>query len=449
MSSIIVQKFGGSCVADPARIKRVAERVAATRDAGQDVVVVVSAMGDTTDRLLNMAQDVSPRAPDREMDTLLASGEQASMALVAMAIADLGRPALSLSGSAAGIITDGAHGRARIVTVLPDRVRAALKEGIIVIVAGFQGVSRDTRDVTTLGRGGSDTTAVALAAALGARVCEIYTDVDGVHTADPRLVPQARVLTHICYEQMLELAVSGARVLMPRAVECARRYNVPLVVRSLSGHSGTRIASVPGGLSEGPMERPAISGVAHDLDIARMTVSGPAMAPGAAAAVLRALAADAVAVDMLVQNRAGKGDSLDLSFVLTRRDVRVADASLDRVHGTAGIDGWACDERVGKVSLVGVGVSSHPRVPATFFSALADADAAVMSAVASDTRLAAVCERAAVPRAVAAIHNAFSLERCEQDSVARDRGVVSAAMSECPQPFQVPEVISTLARTSR
>ncbi|MEA2617036.1 MAG: aspartate kinase [Chloroflexota bacterium] len=434
--NIIVQKYGGSCVADPARIKQVAERVVVTRDSGEGVVVVVSAMGDTTDRLLGLARDVSSRAPDREVDTLLASGEQASMALLAMAIADRGRRALSLSGSAAGIITDGSHGRARIVTVVPDRVRAALNEGVIVIVAGFQGLAQDTRDVTTLGRGGSDTTAVALAAALGARVCEIYTDVDGVHTADPRLVPQARMLSQISYDQMLELAANGARVLMPRAVECARRYNVPLHIRSLSGRPGTSITSAPVEPAGGPVERPAISGVAHDLDMARMTVSGLARVPGAAAAVLRALADDAIAVDMLIQSVASSGAGLELSFVLARRDVRVAGASLERLCGEGRLDGWACDERVGKVSLVGVGVCSHPWVSAHFFGALEDAGVGVMSAAASETRVAAVCEDTAVPKAVTAIHDAFSLDRFEQEPTVRELAVLSAAGSGCSEPLR-------------
>jgi aspartate kinase len=444
--NIIVQKYGGTCLADPARIRRVAERVVATRDSGQDVVVVVSAMGDTTDRLLGLARDVSTTAPDREVDTLLASGEQASMALLAMAITDRGRPAISLTGSAAGIITDGSHGRARILTIIPDRIRAALNEGVIVIVAGFQGLAQDTRDVTTLGRGGSDTTAVALAAALGARVCEIYTDVDGVHTADPRLVPGARMLSRISYDQMMELAANGAKVLMPRAVECARRYNVPIHLRSLSGRTGTWITSAPGELSEGPLERPALSGVAHDLDLARITVSGQVRAPGAAAAVLRALAVDAVAVDMLQSVSTGGG--LGLSFVVARRDLRAARASLDRVCGSGGIDRWSSDERVGRVSLVGVGVASHPRVAATFLDALEEAGVGVTSLAVSETRVAAICEDAAVPAAVSAVHRA-SFEPCTEESPRCGLTDLSAATSASSEPLQVPGIVTTRAVSSR
>jgi aspartate kinase len=424
--NLIVQKYGGTCVADPACMKRVAERVALSREAGHDVVVVVSAMGDTTDRLLDLARLVSSSVSDRELDTLLASGEQTSMALLAMAIADRGWPALSLSGSAAGVITDGSHGRARIISVAPARVRAALDEGVVVIVAGFQGVARTTRDITTLGRGGSDTTAVALAVALGAQCCEIYTDVDGVHTADPRLVPQARRLGRLSYDQMLELAANGAKVLMPRAVECARRYSMPIHVRSLSSQTGTWITNVPGGPAEGPVvECPAISGVAHDVGLARITVGGGLRAPGPVAPVLRALAEDAIAVDMLSQSVSDTSAGvIELSFVLARCDVRAAGASLNSVRAAGGIETWSCDDRVGRISLVGVGVSSHPRVPATFFSALENAGVGAISVATSETRVAAVCEVTAVPVAVAAVHDAFSLGWCDPEP---DAGELTAA----------------------
>ncbi|MDX6244939.1 MAG: aspartate kinase, partial [Frankiales bacterium] len=299
---LVVQKYGGSSVADAERIKRVAERIADARRDGNDVVVVVSAMGDETDRLLDLAKEISPVPPPRELDMLLTAGERVSMALLAMAIANLGFEARSFTGSQAGVITDSSHGKARIIDVTPGRIRQALDDGYVVIVAGFQGVSQDTKEITTLGRGGSDTTAVALAAALGAEVCEIYTDVDGVYTADPRIVPTARRLDVISYEEMLEMAASGAKVLMLRCVEYARRYGVPVVVRSsFSNKPGTLVTHS----SEVPVEQAIISGVAHDRSEAKITVVAVPDKPGEAAHIFRTIADAELNIDMVVQNVSG------------------------------------------------------------------------------------------------------------------------------------------------
>ncbi|MGI8532887.1 MAG: aspartate kinase, partial [Geodermatophilaceae bacterium] len=298
--ALVVQKYGGSSVADAERIKRVAERIVATRREGHSVVVVVSAMGDTTDELLELAQRVSPMPPGREMDMLLTAGERISMALLAMAISTLGFQARSFTGSQAGVITTGVHGKARIIDVTPGRIRAALDDGAIAIVAGFQGVSQDTKDITTLGRGGSDTTAVALGAALQADVCEIYTDVDGVYTADPRIVRNARRLDSVTYEEMLELAACGAKILMLRCVEYARRYGIPVRVRSsFSQLPGTLVS---GSMEDLPVEQAIISGVAHDRSEAKVTVVGVPDKPGEAAALFRALADAEINIDMIVQN---------------------------------------------------------------------------------------------------------------------------------------------------
>jgi len=329
---LVVQKYGGSSVADAERIKRVAERIVATRREGNSVVVVVSAMGDTTDDLLDLAQRVSPMPPGREMDMLLTAGERISMALLAMAISTLGFEARSFTGSQAGVITTSAHGRARIIDVTPGRIQAALDEGAIAIVAGFQGVSQDTKDITTLGRGGSDTTAVALAAALRADVCEIYTDVDGVYTADPRIVRNARLLDTVTYEEMLELAACGAKILMLRCVEYARRYGIPVRVRSsFSQLPGTLVS---GSMEDLPVEQAIIAGVAHDRSEAKVTVVGVPDKPGEAAAIFRALADAEINIDMIVQNvSAAATGRTDISFTLPVSDGPAAIAALHKVQG--------------------------------------------------------------------------------------------------------------------
>src|ERR1700754_1715300 len=325
--ALVVQKYGGSSVSDAERIKRVAERIVANRKAGDDVVVVVSAMGDTTDELMELANQVSPLPPGRELDMLLTSGERISMALLAMAIHNLGYEARSYTGSQAGAITTSAHGRARIIDVTPGRLRSALDEGYIAIVAGFQGVSQDTKDITTLGRGGSDTTAVALAAALHADVCEIYSDVDGVFSADPRIVPNARKLDTITYEEMLEMAACGAKILMLRCVEYGRRYDVPIHVRSsFSNRPGT---TVTGSMEDLSMEQAIISGVAHDRSEAKVTVVGVPDKPGQAATLFTALADAGINLDMIVQNVSTRGSgSTDVSFTLPKSEGGLASTAL-------------------------------------------------------------------------------------------------------------------------
>jgi aspartate kinase len=403
--ALVVQKYGGSSVADAERIKRVAERIVMTRRDGHDVVVVVSAMGDTTDDLIDLANQVSPLPPPREMDMLLTSGERISMALLAMAIANLGLEARSFTGSQAGIITDAVHGRARILDVTPGRIRDALDGGHIVIVAGFQGVSADSKDITTLGRGGSDTTAVALAAALGAEVCEIYTDVDGVYTADPRIVPSAQKLTHVTYEEMLELAASGAKVLALRSVEYARNHAMPIHVRSsYTGAVGTWITG------EGSMEQPIISGVAHDVSEAKVTVVGVPDKPGEAAAIFRAVADAQVNIDMIVQNvsQAATGRT-DISFTLPKTDGAHAMSVLDKIQDEIGFETLLYDDHIGKVSLVGAGMKTHPGVSARMFTALAEANVNLEMISTSSIRISVVCRDHDVPVAVRAIHEAFDL----------------------------------------
>jgi aspartate kinase len=401
---LVVQKYGGSSVSDAERIKRVAERIVATRKDGHDVCVVVSAMGDTTDELLDLAQQVSPLPPGRELDMLLTAGERISMALLAMAIQSLGLSARSFTGSQAGVITDSSHGRARIIDVTPGRITEAIAKGHIAIVAGFQGVSQDTKDITTLGRGGSDTTAVALAAALGAEVCEIYSDVDGVYSADPRIVPNARHQPTVSYEEMLELAASGAKILHLRCVEYARRYNVPLVVRSsFSTNPGTLITG------DIPVEQAIISGVAHDLTEARVTVVGVPDKPGEAAAIFRAVADAEVNIDMIVQNVSGATDRTDISFTLPKSDLATAMASLSKLQAAVGFEQLLSDEHIGKVSLVGAGMKSHPGVTATFFEALAKAGINAEAISTSEIRISVVCRDTSVPVAVRAIHDAFEL----------------------------------------
>ena len=409
----MVQKYGGSSVANAELIKRVAERIVATRRDGNEVVVVVSAMGDTTDELRDLAEQVTPMPPARELDMLLTSGERISMALLAMAIASLGHDARSFTGSQAGIITDSAHGNAKIIDITPGRIRDALGKGRIAIVAGFQGVSQDTKDVTTLGRGASDTTAVALAAALGADRCEIYTDVDGVFTADPRIVPNARHLPTVSYEEMLELAASGAKVLHLRCVEYARRHGVAVVVRSsYSTKPGTTITG------EGGMEQAIISGVAHDTSEAKVTVVGVPDKPGEAANIFDAMAGAEVNIDMIVQNVSAASTNLtDISFTVPHSDGPAALAALEKIRGRVGFERLLFDEHVGKVSLVGAGMRTHPGVSATFFRALADAGVNVEIISTSEIRISVLCRDVDVPVAVRSVHDAFGLGTDEIEAV--------------------------------
>ena len=408
--ALMVQKYGGSSVADADGIKRVAQRIVATRKAGHSVVVAVSAMGDTTDELMDLATQVSPLPQGRELDMLLTAGERISMALLAMAIANLGLEGRSFTGSQAGVITDSAHGRARIIDVTPGRIRSALDEGAIPIVAGFQGVSQQGKDITTLGRGGTDTTAVALAAALGADVCEIYTDVDGVFTADPRIVPAARQIPRISYEEMLEMAACGAKVLMLRCVEYARRYDIPIHVRSsFSNKTGTWVTSVSGAEGE-PMEQPIISGVAHDPGEAKITVVGVPDKVGEAARIFRAIAGASINIDMIVQNvSAAATGRTDISFTLPRDDGQAAMTALRNLQDEAGFDSLLYDDRIGKISLIGAGMRSHPGVSATLFGALADAGVNIEMISTSEIRISVVVDESDVPAAVEAAHSAFGL----------------------------------------
>jgi len=413
---LVVQKYGGSSVADAERIKRVAERIVATKKDGNDVVVVVSAMGDTTDELIDLAQQIVPVPSGREYDMLLTAGERISMALLAMAINSLGYKAESFTGSQAGVLTTSVHGKARIVNITPGRVENSVAEGNIAIVAGFQGVSPDTKDITTLGRGGSDTTAVALAAALKADVCEIYTDVDGVYTADPRIVPNAKRLDAVTYEEMLELAASGAKILHLRSVEYGRRYSVPIHVRSsFSTKAGTIVS---GSIEELAVEQAIISGVAHDRSEVKVTVVGVPDKPGEAAAIFRELAAAEINIDMIVQNISTGGTGrTDVSFTLPATDGPAALAALGKVKGAVGFSDVLYDDHVGKLSLVGAGMRSHPGVSATFFSALADAGVNVEMISTSEIRISVVCRDTDLDVAVRAVHDAFELGSSEEEAV--------------------------------
>jgi aspartate kinase len=407
---MVVQKYGGSSVADADGIKRVAQRIVAARKAGNSVVVVVSAMGDTTDELRDLANQVSPAPPGRELDMLLTAGERISMALLAMAIANLGLEARSFTGSQAGVITDSTHGKARIIDITPGRIQAALDDGAIPIVAGFQGVSQTTKDITTLGRGASDTTAVALAAALGANYCEIFTDVDGVFTADPRIVPGARQLLRISYEEMLEMAACGAKVLMLRCVEYARRYRMPIHVRSsFSNREGTWV--IDAGQAEGEaMEQAIISGVAQDRGEAKITVVGVPDKVGEAARIFRAIAEAGINIDMIVQNiSAAATGRTDISFTLPRDDGHAAMTRLGQLQAEVGFDSLLYDDRIGKVSVIGAGMRSHPGVSATFFGALAEAGVNIEMISTSEIRISVVVDQNDVDVAVTAAHEAFDL----------------------------------------
>jgi aspartate kinase len=418
--ALVVQKYGGSSVADAEGIKRVAKRIVATKQAGNQVVVVVSAMGDTTDELMDLANGVSPAPPGRELDMLLTSGERISMALLAMAIATLGMEARSFTGSQAGVITDDVHGRARIIDVTPGRISSAIAEGAIPIVAGFQGVSQNTKDITTLGRGGSDTTAVALAAALSADVCEIYTDVDGVFTEDPRLVPGARRIPRITYEEMLEMAACGAKVLIPRCVEYARRYNLPIHVRSsFSDKIGTWVSGHAGDESEGAgMEQAIISGVAHDRSEGKITVVGVPDKVGSAASIFGIVAEAGVNIDMIVQNVSAIATGrTDISFTLPGADGQKTLETLRAAQEKIGFQELLYDDRIGKVSLIGAGMRSHPGVSAKFFAALAEAGVNIQMITTSEIRISVVVSQGDVDNAVNATHRAFDLEADEVEAV--------------------------------
>ncbi|MEL7976438.1 aspartate kinase [Isoptericola sp. F-RaC21] len=426
--ALVVQKYGGSSVSDAHSIKRVAKRIAAAKRAGNDVVVVVSAMGDTTDELLDLAGQITPLPPQRELDILLTSGERISMSLLAMAITNLGVKAKSFTGQQAGLITDAVHGRARLVDVVPHRIRETLEKGQVAIVAGFQGVS-SSNDVTTLGRGGSDTTAVALAAGLEADVCEIYTDVDGVFTADPRIVPSARKIDRVTYEEMLELAASGAKVLALRAVEYARRYDVPVHVRSsFSNTTGTLVTGTHGDAidpnapegeqEEAPMEAPIISGVAHDRSEAKITVVGVPDKPGTAARIFEVVAGAGANIDMIVQNVSAAHTGLtDISFTLPHADSPTTLAALNALQDELGFASLQYDDQIGKLSLVGAGMKSHPGVSARLFGALRDAGINIEMISTSEIRISVVTREDALDDAVRAIHTAFDLDSADGEAV--------------------------------
>jgi len=406
--SLVVQKFGGSSVANAESILRVARRIVATKELGHNVVVAVSAMGDTTDDLVDLAHSITDRPDPREMDMLLTTGERISMALLAMAIKSLGVDARSFTGSQAGMMTDSQHGAARIVDVTPDRVREALDDGAVAIVAGFQGFNRDSRDITTLGRGGSDTTAVALAAALNADVCEIYTDVDGVFTADPRIVPKAHKVDVVTFEEMLELAAAGAKVLHIRAVEYARRHGVTLHVRSsFADKQGTLVVTERGE----NMEEPIITGVAGDLSVAKVTVIGVPDVPGKAAQIFTLVAETGANIDMIVQNvSVAKTGLTDISFTLPRSE---GDAVVSRLQSSQADIGFAdvvFDDNIGKLSVVGGGMRTNAGVSAQLFTALFDAGINMEMISTSEIRISVVTRADELTRAMEAVHTAFGLD---------------------------------------
>ena len=414
---LIVQKYGGSSVADAEGMKRVAARIVASKRDGNQVVVVVSAMGDTTDELIDLANQITPIPTGRELDMLLTAGERISMALLAMAISNLGHEARSFTGSQAGVITDSAHGRARIIDVTPGRIQEALEEGAIAIVAGFQGISQDTKDVTTLGRGGSDTTAVALAAALDADVCEIYTDVDGVFSADPRVVPAARKLKTVTYDEMLELAASGAKVLHLRCVEYARRYDLPIHVRSsFTTNEGTWVVkNHPEG---GNMEQAIISGIAHDKTEAKITIVGVPDRTGVAARIFQAIADADINIDMIVQNVSAAATGLtDISFTLPKAEGANASKILKAIQGEVGFVSIQYDDQIGKLSLVGAGMRSHPGVTATFFAAMSEAGVNIEMISTSEIRISIICRESDLDGAVKAAHTAFELDADQIEAV--------------------------------
>jgi len=400
---LVVQKYGGTSVGDPDRIRAVAAHIARTRSAGHDVIVVVSAMAKTTDDLARLASQVSPEPHPRELDMLLTSGERISIALLCMAITDCDAPAVSFTGSQAGIVTDTSHGRAKIVDVRADRLREALDEGQVAVVAGFQGVSTD-RDITTLGRGGSDTSAVALAAALGAEVCEIYTDVAGIYSADPRVVPDARLLARLSYEEMLEMASSGGRVLALRSVEFARNHGVPVHVRSsFTWEPGTWLVE-----EDASMEQAIISGVTHDTSEAKVTIERVPDRPGIAASMFRALADQEVNVDMIVQNVSTEGHT-DISFTVPHADLSKTLGVMEKLVVETEARGFTHDPEIGKVSLVGAGMRSNPGIAARMFEVLAEAGINIEMISTSSIRVSCVVDERDVEAAVRALHKAFEL----------------------------------------
>ncbi|MBK5331233.1 MAG: aspartate kinase [Ilumatobacteraceae bacterium] len=402
--ALIVQKYGGTSVADPDRMRAVAENVAFTRRHGNDVVVVPSAMGKTTDNLIKLANDVSKTQPGREMDMLITTGERISMSLLCMALADLGIEAVSFTGSQAGIITDSAHGKAKIVEVKGDRIREGLAAGKVCVVAGFQGISIG-KEITSLGRGGSDTTAVALAASLRADSCEIYTDVTGVFSADPRIVPQARKLAHINFDEMLEMAGAGSKVLALRSVEFARNHNVPIHVRSaFTWEPGTWVTD-----QEPNMEDPIISGVVTDVSEAKVTVIGVPDRPGISAALFEPLAAANVNVDMIVQNTSHDGTT-DISFTMPKADMATAELIVGRVAAEIGASGVDHDADIAKISLVGAGMKSSPGIAAKMFRTLADESVNIAMISTSTIRISVVTSFSDLERAARALHTAFGLD---------------------------------------
>lgn len=421
--SLIVQKFGGSSVSDADGIKRVAKRVVDTQAAGNDVVVVVSAMGDTTDELLDLAAQITSDPSAREMDMLLSAGERISMSLLAMAIQEHGATAQSFTGSQAGMITDAIHGKARIIDVSPHRVKTALEKGDVAIVAGFQGMSQESQDITTLGRGGSDTTAVALAAALDADVCEIYTDVDGIYTADPRVVSSAQKIGKISSEEMLEMAASGSKILHLRCVEYARRFGVPLHVRSsFSTNEGTWVLPSPDDkikIQEGePMEQPIISGVAHDRSEAKVTIIGVPDIPGKAAELFGIVAGAHANIDMIVQNVSTQGSGkTDISFTLPIVEGKDALEALHAAQSTVGFESIDYNDQIGKLSLIGAGMRSNPGVSYKFFEALHKAGVNVDMISTSEIRISIVTHADLLDTAVRAVHSAFDLDSEDEATV--------------------------------
>ncbi|MEU4655752.1 aspartate kinase [Streptomyces sp. NPDC023723] len=421
---LVVQKYGGSSVADAEGIKRVAKRIVEAKKNGNQVVAVVSAMGDTTDELIDLAEQVSPMPAGRELDMLLTAGERISMALLAMAIKNLGHEAQSFTGSQAGVITDSVHNKARIIDVTPGRIKTSVDKGNIAIVAGFQGVSQDSKDITTLGRGGSDTTAVALAAALDADVCEIYTDVDGVFTADPRVVTKAKKIDWISFEDMLELAANGSKVLLHRCVEYARRYDIPIHVRSsFSGLQGTWVSSQPlvrktQQQGEQQVEQAIISGVAHDTSEAKITVVGVPDKPGEAATIFRTIADAEINIDMIVQNVSAASTGLtDISFTLPKSEGRKAIDALEKNRSGIGFESLRYDDQIGKISLVGAGMKTNPGVTADFFQALSDAGVNIELISTSEIRISVVTRKDDVNEAVRAVHTAFGLDSESDEAV--------------------------------
>lgn len=417
--SLIVQKFGGSSVSDAEGVKRVAQRVVDTKNQGNDVVVVVSAMGDTTDDLLDLAQQVTTKSgPSRELDMLLTAGERISMAVLAMAIHELGAPAQSFTGSQAGMITDGVHGAARLVEVRPDRIRDSLENGNIAIVAGFQGMNRQTRDITTLGRGGSDTTAVALGSALDADYCEIYSDVDGVFTADPRIVSAAHKLNEVSSEEMLEMAANGAKILHLRCVEYARRFKIKLHVRSsFSDLEGTWViptesdGDAPDLTKEIPLEQPLISGVAHDRTQAKVTIVDVPDVPGYASKIFGSLNDAKINLDMIVQNVSTRSESrTDISFTLPQDQGDAAIEVLKGVQAEIGFADIEYNDAIGKLSLVGAGMKSNPGVSFHFFDALSSAGVNIDMISTSEIRISVITRADLLDAAVRAVHTAFDLD---------------------------------------